>query len=44
MNRRRELDERVEKALREAALWEEVKSRLHQLAHNLSGANSSVFV
>ena len=37
MNRRRELDERVEKALREAALWEEVKSRLHQLAHNLSG-------
>ena len=37
MNRRRDLDERVEKALREAALWEEVKSRLHQLAHNLSG-------
>ena len=37
MNRRRELDERVEKALREAALWEEVKSRLHQMAHNLSG-------
>ena len=37
MSRRRELDERVEKALREAALWEEVKSRLHQLAHNLSG-------
>ncbi|NDC01255.1 MAG: ATP-binding cassette domain-containing protein, partial [Verrucomicrobia bacterium] len=28
MNRRRDLDERVEKALREAALWEEVKSRL----------------
>ena len=37
MNRRRDLDERVEKALREAALWDEVKSRLHQLAHNLSG-------
>jgi phosphate transport system ATP-binding protein len=37
MNRRPELDERVEKALREAALWEEVKSRLHQMAHNLSG-------
>ena len=37
MNRRRDLDERVEKALREAALWEEVKSRLHQMAHNLSG-------
>lgn len=37
MNQRRDLDERVEKALREAALWEEVKSRLHGLAHNLSG-------
>ena len=37
MSRRKELDERVEKALREAALWEEVKSRLHQMAHNLSG-------
>lgn len=37
MNQRRELDEKVEKALREAALWEEAKSRLHQMAHNLSG-------
>lgn len=37
MSQRRDLDERVEKALREAALWEEVKSRLHGLAHNLSG-------
>ena len=37
MSKRRDLDERVEKALREAALWEEVKSRLHGLAHNLSG-------
>ena len=37
MNKRRDLDERVEKALRESALWDEVKSRLHQLAHNLSG-------
>ena len=37
MSRRKDLDERVEKALREAALWEEVKARLHGLAHNLSG-------
>jgi len=37
VNQRRELDERVEKALREAALWEEAKNRLHQMAHNLSG-------
>lgn len=37
VNQRRELDEKVEKALREAALWEEAKSRLHQMAHNLSG-------
>jgi phosphate transport system ATP-binding protein len=37
MRKRQELDERVEKALREAALWEEVKGRLPQLAHNLSG-------
>lgn len=37
MSKRRELDERVEKALRESALWDEVKSRLHHLAHNLSG-------
>jgi len=37
MNQRKNLDERVEKALREAALWEEVKTRLHGLAHNLSG-------
>jgi phosphate transport system ATP-binding protein len=31
------IDEKVEKALRGAALWEEVKDRLHQLAFNLSG-------
>jgi len=31
------LDEKVEQALRGAALWEEVKSRLHELAFNLSG-------
>lgn len=37
VNQRRELDEKVEKALREAALWDEAKNRLHQMAHNLSG-------
>jgi phosphate transport system ATP-binding protein len=31
------LDEKVEKALRQAALWEEVKDRIHDLAFNLSG-------
>ena len=31
------LDERVERALRGAALWEEVKDRLHQSALGLSG-------
>jgi phosphate transport system ATP-binding protein len=34
---RRGLDERVERALRGAALWEEVKDRLHQSALGLSG-------
>ncbi len=32
-----ELDERVERALRSAALWDEVKDRLHQSALGLSG-------
>jgi len=31
------LDEKVEEALRGAALWEEVKNRLNELAYNLSG-------
>jgi phosphate transport system ATP-binding protein len=31
------LDERVERALRQAALWEEVKDRLHSSAYGLSG-------
>jgi phosphate transport system ATP-binding protein len=31
------LDEKVQKALRQAALWEEVKDRIHDLAFNLSG-------
>ncbi|MEK7713816.1 MAG: ATP-binding cassette domain-containing protein, partial [Deltaproteobacteria bacterium] len=37
IRRRSELDERVEKSLRGAALWEEAKDRLHDLAFNLSG-------
>ncbi len=32
-----DLEERVEKALRDAALWEEVKDRLHKSAFGLSG-------
>lgn len=31
------IDEKVENALRNAALWDEVKDRLHELAFNLSG-------
>ncbi len=31
------LDEKIETALRNAALWDEVKDRLHELAFNLSG-------
>ena len=31
------LDEKVEQALRSAALWDEVKDRLNSLAYNLSG-------
>jgi phosphate transport system ATP-binding protein len=34
---RRALEDQVEIALRNAALWEEVKGRLHQQAFNLSG-------
>jgi len=37
VRKRSELDERVEKSLRGAALWDEVKDRLHDLAFNLSG-------
>lgn len=37
VNRKSILEEKVEKALRGAALWEEVKDRLHGLAFNLSG-------
>jgi phosphate transport system ATP-binding protein len=35
--RRSELADRVEKALRDAALWDEVKDRLHSLGTSLSG-------
>jgi phosphate transport system ATP-binding protein len=34
---RRRIEEKVEQALQDAALWEEVKERLHQPAYNLSG-------
>jgi phosphate transport system ATP-binding protein len=34
---KRAIEEAVEKALRGAALWDEVKDRLHELAFNLSG-------
>ena len=36
-NRRNVLDEKIEKALRDAALWDEVKDRLKQSAYDLSG-------
>lgn len=37
VKRRVTLDEKVEEALRDAALWDEVKDRLNDLAFNLSG-------
>ncbi|HZM44781.1 MAG TPA: phosphate ABC transporter ATP-binding protein PstB [Burkholderiales bacterium] len=37
VSRRGLLEEKVEVALRSAALWDEVKNRLHDLAFNLSG-------
>lgn len=36
-NKKSELDEVVEKSLHGAALWDEVKDRLHESAHGLSG-------
>ena len=36
-NGRKELDEVVERSLRGAALWDEVKDRLHESAYGLSG-------
>lgn len=43
-NRRRELDETVEWALRRAALWAEVKDRLHESAFGLSGGQQQRLV
>lgn len=37
LSKRSAIDEKVEKALQGAALWEEVKDRLNDLAFNLSG-------
>ncbi len=37
IKQRATLDEKVEAALRNSALWDEVKDRLHHLAFNLSG-------
>ncbi|MCI1288911.1 MAG: phosphate ABC transporter ATP-binding protein PstB [Olsenella sp.] len=37
MTKKDELDERVEKSLRAAALWDEVKDKLHDSAYALSG-------
>jgi phosphate transport system ATP-binding protein len=34
---KRRIEEKVEQALEDAALWDEVKDRLHQPAYNLSG-------
>ncbi|MEM8953725.1 MAG: phosphate ABC transporter ATP-binding protein PstB [Verrucomicrobiota bacterium] len=36
-NRRKQLDEVVERSLKGAALWDEVKDRLHESAYSLSG-------
>jgi len=36
-NSRRRIEEKVESALQDAALWDEVKDRIHQPAYNLSG-------
>lgn len=44
MNDKRQLDDVVEKALRSAALWEEVKDRLHESAFGLSGGQQQRLV
>ncbi len=43
-NNRRELDDAVEKSLRSAALWNEVKDRLHESALGLSGGQQQRLV
>ncbi|MBI5344545.1 MAG: phosphate ABC transporter ATP-binding protein PstB [Deltaproteobacteria bacterium] len=37
INRKKEISERVEKALKDSALWDEIKDRLHEPALALSG-------
>ncbi len=44
MNKRRQLDETVEWALRGAALWDEVRERLHDSAFGLSGGQQQRLV
>ncbi len=44
ITRKRQLDEIVENALRKAALWAEVKDRLHQSALSLSGGQQQRLV
>lgn len=44
LNKRRVLDEVVEKSLRAAALWDEVKDRLHDSALGLSGGQQQRLV
>lgn len=44
MNKKRELDEIVEKSLKGAALWNEVKDRLHDSALGLSGGQQQRLV
>ncbi|MDX2428204.1 MAG: ATP-binding cassette domain-containing protein, partial [Xanthomonadales bacterium] len=44
MNKRRDLDETVEWALRGAALWDEVKDRLNDSAFGLSGGQQQRLV
>ncbi len=43
-NNRRKLDEAVEKSLKNAALWDEVKDRLHENALGLSGGQQQRLV
>jgi len=44
IKKRTELSERVEKALRHAALWDEVKDKLHASAYDLSGGQQQRLV
>lgn len=44
INRKRQLDESVEKSLQAAALWNEVKDRLHDSALSLSGGQQQRLV